>query len=232
MGMLISNEPDFMIHGVLKYQMFGQDFWITTTTIGMWILTIVILLIAVLARRTLLKAQDVPGTFQNALEYAYEMLEKMGEGILGGNTRRFINYIGTIFVFILFCNLSGLLGLRAPTADYGVTFLLGMFTFFIVNYQGIKNHGIHHFTSLFEPTPILFPINLIGELANPLSISLRLFANLLSGVIIMGLWYGMLPIFANIGIPAALHVYCDLFSGCIQTYVFCMLTMVYINDKL
>lgn len=232
MGMLISNEPDFMIHGVLQYQMFGQEFWITTTTIGMWILSIIILIIAVLANRTLKRAADVPGTFQNALEYAYEMLEKMGEGILGGNTRRFINYIGTIFLFILFCNLSGLLGLRAPTADYGVTFLLGMFTFFIVNYQGIKNRGVRHFTSLFEPVPVLFPINLIGEIANPLSISLRLFANLLSGVIIMGLWYGMLPIFVNIGIPAALHVYCDLFSGCIQTYVFCMLTMVYINDKM
>jgi F-type H+-transporting ATPase subunit a len=232
MGMLISNEPDFMIHGVLQYQMFGQSFWITTTTIGLWIVTILILILAVLANRALKNATDVPGTFQNVLEYAYEMLEKMGESILGGNTRRFINYIGTIFIFILFCNLSGLLGLRAPTADYGVTFLLGVFTFCIVNYQGIKNRGIHHFTCLFEPTPILFPINLIGEIANPISISLRLFANLLSGVIIMGLWYGMMPIFANIGIPAALHAYCDLFSGCIQTYVFCMLTMVYINDKL
>ncbi|MCI8960540.1 MAG: F0F1 ATP synthase subunit A [Lachnospiraceae bacterium] len=232
MGMLISNEPDFMIHGVLKYQMFGQDFWITTTTIGMWIVTVLILIIAVMANRALKNATDVPGRFQNALEYGYMMLEQMGETILGGNTKRFINYIGTIFLFILFCNLSGLLGLRAPTADYGVTFLLGMVTFFIVNYQGIKNHGVGHFTSLFQPTPVLFPINLIGELANPLSISLRLFANLLSGVIIMGLWYGMLPIFVNIGIPAALHAYCDLFSGCIQTYVFCMLTMVYVNDKL
>ena len=156
MGMLISNEPDFMIHGVLKYQLFGQDFWITTTTIGMWIITALILILAV----------------------------------------------------------------------------LGMFTFFIVNYQGIKNRGVRHFTSLFEPTPILFPINLIGEIANPISISLRLFANLLSGVIIMGLWYGMMPIFTNIGIPAALHVYCDVFSGAIQTYVFCMLTMVYNNDKM
>ena len=232
MGMLISNEPDFMIHGVLKYQMFGQDFWITTTTIGMWIVTVLILTIPVMANRALKNATDVPGRFQNALEYGYMMLEQMGETILGGNTKRFINYIGTIFLFILFCNLSGLLGLRAPTADYGVTFLLGMVTFFIVNYQGIKNHGVGHFTSLFQPTPVLFPINLIGELANPLSISLRLFANLLSGVIIMGLWYGMLPIFVNIGIPAALHAYCDLFSGCIQTYVFCMLTMVYVNDKL
>lgn len=232
MGTMISREPDFMIHGVLKYQMFGQDFWITTTTIGMWIISAIILIIAVMANRTLKKATDEPGSFQNALEMGYEALANMAGGILNANAGKFINYIGTIFLFILFCNLSGLLGLRAPTADYGVTFLLGMVTFFIVNYQGIKNRGVHHFTSLFEPTPILFPINLIGELANPLSISLRLFANLLSGVIIMGLWYGMMPILANIGIPAALHVYCDLFSGCIQTYVFCMLTMVYINDKM
>ncbi|MCD8221029.1 MAG: F0F1 ATP synthase subunit A [Clostridiales bacterium] len=232
MGLLISNEPDFMIHGVLEYQMFGQSFWITTTTIGAWIVTILLLIFGVLANRALKNATDVPGAFQNALEYGYEMLEKMGNSILGGNTRRFINYIGTIFLFILLCNLSGLLGLRAPTADYGVTFLLGVFTFCIVNYQGIKNRGIRHFTCLFEPTPVLFPINLIGELANPLSISLRLFANLLSGVIIMGLWYGMMPIFVDIAIPAALHAYCDLFSGCIQTYVFCMLTMVYVNDKL
>lgn len=236
MGMMkmpmIANEPDFMIHGVLKYEMFGQELWITTTTVGAWIITLTILLIGFLASRTLKKATDVPGTFQNILEYAMEMLESMADGILGKNARRFANYIGTIFLFILFCNLSGLFGLRAPTADFGVTFLLGMFTFFIVNYQGIKNRGFGHVTSLFQPIPVLFPINLIGEVANPISISLRLFANLLSGVIIMGLWYGMMPWFAKIGIPAALHVYCDLFSGCIQTYVFCMLTMVYINDKM
>ena len=104
MGMLISNEPDFMIHGVLKYQLFGQDFWITTTTIGMWIITALILILAVLANRTLKKATDQPGTFQNVLEMAYEALQGMTAGILGGNARRFINYIGTIFVFILFCN--------------------------------------------------------------------------------------------------------------------------------
>ena len=193
-----------------------------------------LLLIGVYARGKLktATASDVPGAFQSALEMGLEALENMAQGILGGNARKFVNYIGTIFLFILFCNLSGLFGLRAPTADYGVTFLLGMFTFFIVNYQGLKNRGFGHFTSLFQPIPILFPINLIGEVANPISISLRLFANLLSGVIIMGLWYGMMPWFAKIGIPAALHVYCDLFSGCIQTYVFCMLTMVYISDKM
>lgn len=236
MGMMkmpiIANEVDFMVHGVLKYELFGQELWITTTTIGAWIITLTLLLIGFLVSRMLKRATDVPGTFQNMLEYAMEMLEKMAGGILNKNARKFVNYIGTIFLFILFCNLSGLFGLRAPTADFGVTFLLGMFTFIIVNYQGIKNRGAGHFTSLFQPIPVLFPINVIGEFANPISISLRLFANLLSGVIIMGLWYGMMPWFAQIGIPAALHVYCDVFSGAIQTYVFCMLTMVYIKDKI
>ncbi len=227
-------EADFMIHGVMKYHAFGQELWISTTTIGGWIITATLLLIGFLASRKLKTVTETttPGVFQNLLEIGMEALENMAQGILGTNAKRFVNYIGTIFLFILFCNLSGLFGLRAPTADFGVTFLLGMFTFFIVNYQGIKNHGVGHFTSLLEPTPLLFPINLIGEIANPVSISLRLFANLLSGVIITGLWYGMMPWFAKIGIPAALHVYCDLFSGCIQTYVFCMLTMVYINDKM
>lgn len=238
MGMMkipmVVHEPDFMIHGVFQLEAFGQELWITDTTVGAWVITAVLLLIGLIANRKLKAAadNDVPGAFQSALEMGMEALENMAQGILGGNARKFVNYIGTIFLFILFCNLSGLFGLRAPTADYGVTFLLGMFTFFIVNYQGLKNRGVGHFTSLFQPIPVLFPINLIGEVANPISISLRLFANLLSGVIIMGLWYGMMPWFANIGIPAALHAYCDVFSGCIQTYVFCMLTMVYINDKM
>ena len=233
-GILLSGADniDFMIHGVFKYSFFGHEVWITTTHVCVLIVMLLIIGFAIVANRCMAKAREVPEGFQNVVELIVEKLDAMVDAPMGKAAPKFYNYIGTIFVFILFCNLSGLLGLRAPTADYGVTFLLGMFTFFIVNYQGIKNRGVRHFTSLFEPTPILFPINLIGEIANPISISLRLFANLLSGVIIMGLWYGMMPIFTNIGIPAALHVYCDVFSGAIQTYVFCMLTMVYINDKM
>ncbi|MCI8454572.1 MAG: F0F1 ATP synthase subunit A [Lachnospiraceae bacterium] len=225
-------EADFMIHGVIKYHLFGQELWLTTTTVGLVIVTIVLLILAFAANRAIKRATDVPGTFQNIVELGVEMLEKMSGGILGKEAGRFANYIGTLFLFILFCNVSGLFGLRTVTADFGVTFLLGLVTFGIVQYQGIKNHGAGHFTGLFKPIPVLFPINLIGEFANPISISLRLFANMLSGVIIMGLWYGMMPILVKIGIPSVLHAYCDVFSGCIQTYVFCMLTMVYVNDKL
>ena len=83
---------------------------------------------------------------------------------------------------------------------------------------------------MFQPLPLLFPINLIGEIAVPISLSLRLFGNVLSGTVIMGLLYGLLYKITW-GWPGILHVYFDLFSGCIQAYVFAMLTMVFIKDK-
>lgn len=128
-------------------------------------------------------------------------------------------------------NLSGLLGLRPPTADYGVTLPLGVITFILIQYNNIRYNKVGAFTGLFKPLPILFPINLIGEIAVPFSLSLRLFGNVVSGTVIMGLLYGLLSKFA-IGWPGILHIYFDIFSGCIQTYVFCMLSMVFINDKL
>lgn len=70
---------------------------------------------------------------------------------------------------------------------------------------------IQHFTNLFKPNPVLFPINLIGEVAVPLSLSLRLFGNIMSGTILMGLIYGLLPTVLTIGIPSVIHVYCDIF---------------------
>lgn len=229
---LISMEPDFMIKGIWKFELFGQELWITTTTVGVTIVTLVLLALAVAGGHTIKYAEMVPGVFQNILEVMMENLEKFTGGAMGKNGGPFINYIGTVFLFILFCNIAGLFGIRTPTSDFGVTFILGVFTFLIVQFQGIKNHKLGHFTGLFKPFPVLFPINVIGEIANPISLSLRLFGNMVSGVIIMGLWYGMMPLWAKIGVPAALHVYFDLFSGCIQTYVFCMLTMVYVNEKI
>ena len=79
--------------------------------------------------------------------------------------------------------------------------------------------------------PLWLPINLISEIAVPISLSLRLFANVLSGTVIMALVYTLLSKFA-IAWPAFLHVYFDLFSGAIQTYVFCMLTMTYISNAM
>ena len=80
-----------------------------------------------------------------------------------------------------------------------------------------------------DPWPFWLPINLIGDFAVPISLSLRLFANVLSGTVMMALVYGLLKVIAYAW-PAVLHVYFDMFSGAIQTYVFCMLTMTYISS--
>lgn len=118
-----ANNVDFMIKGVTKFQAFGQELWITTTEIGLSIVTIVILIIAVLANRKMKRATEVPGTFQNIVELAVESLDSLVNGTMGHNAKKFVNYIGTIFIFILFCNIGGLFGLRTPTGDFGVTFM-------------------------------------------------------------------------------------------------------------
>jgi F-type H+-transporting ATPase subunit a len=193
-----------------------------------------IMVLAVVARLKLNKANaaDTPGAYQNVVEMVIDMLGGMVNSNMGPEAKRFVNYITTLFIFIIISNVSGLLGLRPPTADYGVTLPLGLITFGMIHYCGVKKNKGKHFTALFQPFALLFPINVISEIAVPLSLSLRLFGNVMSGTVLMGLIYGLLPIFVKIGIPSVLHVYFDAFSGCIQAYVFSMLTMVYVNDKI
>ena len=232
-GMILA-EVDFYIKGLFKYKLFGQEFWITSTHVGLLIVTLLILVLMLVGRHKIVHADPAarPGTLQNMLEMFVQMMDNMVDTIMGKKGHRFKNWICIVFMFMLLCNISGLFGLRPPTADYGVTLPLGLITFAIIQISGLKAKKFNHIKALFQPTPILFPINLIGEVAVPLSLSLRLFGNIMSGTILMGLLYGLLPSALTVGIPAVVHVYCDIFSGAIQTYVFCMLTTVYINDKI
>ncbi len=231
---LLDSGADFSIKYLQEIHLFGQTFHLTTTHVGLLVISIVLIVLAVMVNRKISKSnpEDTPGMLVNIFELAVEMLDNMVKGIMGSNGRKFRNYIATVFMFALLCNISGLFGLRPPTADYGVTFAMGVLTFLIIHYNGIKKNGAGHFTALFKPIPLLFPINLIGEIAVPLSLSLRLFGNVLSGTVMMGLIYGLLSPPITTGIPAVLHIYFDIFSGCIQAYVFCMLTMVYVTDKI
>lgn len=224
-------DVDFMIHGLFKYRLFGQEFYITTTHVSILIVMIVLLVFAVIAKRKMKNPDEIPGGFQNAVEMIVEMLDKMVHGSMGKYAGKFANYIGSIFLFIFVSNISGLFGLRPPTADFGVTLPLGIMTFAIIQYNNIRYNKFGALTGLFKPLPFLFPINLIGEIAVPFSLSLRLFGNILSGTVMMSLIYTLLAPIA-IGWPGFLHIYFDIFSGAIQTYVFCMLTMVFVTDKL
>ena len=228
----LAADNDFMIKGLVSYELFGQTFWITTSHAALLLVVILLIGLAWIANRYMKKAGEVPDTFQNIIEIIVEKLDQMVGQSMGAFAGRFQNYIGTIFLFLLLCNISGIFGLRSPTADYGITLLLGLVTFALIHINGVRRHKRNHVASWFQPIPLLFPINVIGDLAVPLSLSLRLFGNVMSGTVMIGLWYGMLPWFMKLGIPAFLHAYFDLFSGAIQTYVSCMLSMVYIRDKM
>ena len=232
-GILLSADNiDFMIHGVFQYEMFGQKLWITTTHVCLFIVIVGICIFCLLANRAVKHATEVPGAFQNVVEMIVEMLDNMVKNVMGKNACAFANYIGILFMFILLSNISGLLGLRPPTADYGVTFALGIITYTLITFNKFKYQKVSGFIKgLCDPWPIWAPINVIGDIAVPISLSLRLFANVLSGTVMMALIYGLLGFIATAW-PAALHVYFDLFSGAIQTYVFSMLTMTYINNAI
>lgn len=233
-GILLTaeNEIDFFIKGVFSYNFFGTEVWITTTHICMLIIMLVLIGFSILAGRAMKKAAEVPTGFQNVVEMIVEMLDKMVMGTMGKYGKNFRNYIGTIFIFILISNISGIFGLRPPTADYGVTLPLGLLTFTLIHVNKFRYQKVSGVVKgLCDPWVFWAPINIIGDIAVPVSLSLRLFANVLSGTVMLALVYGLLNKFALIW-PAALHVYFDLFSGAIQTYVFCMLTMTYISDAM
>ena len=204
-----ADNIDFMIHGIFSIKVFGQEVWITTSHACILIVMALMVIFAIVANRKLKKAKEVPDGFQNIIELIVE-------------------------IFILMSNISGLFGLRPPTADYGTTLALALITFFMIRFNKAKHQSAKDiWTGMCSPLPpwlpIWAPINIISEIAIPISLSLRLFANVLSGTVIMALVYGLLR-FIAIAWPSVLHVYFDLFSGAIQTYVFCMLTMTYVTQ--
>ena len=218
-----------------SYQLFGQELYITTTHITTLIVMAVLIAFAFAANQAIKKADpnEVPGPFLNVIELLVEMLDNLVNSNMGAkHGPKFANYVGTIACFILLSNVSGLLGLRPPTADFGVTLPLALITWVMIQFNGFKYKKMGKIKALFEPIPVFFPINLISEFSTPVSMSLRLFGNVLSGSVMMALIYGLLPKVATLIWPAALHAYLDVFSGAIQTFVFMMLTMVFIADAI
>ncbi len=229
----MDQEVDFMIHGYLKLNFFGSEVYITTTHVCLCIVCLALIAFGLVVNRKMKHATAVPAGVQNIAEKYVEMLDGIVESGMGRHWKKYANYILTIFLFILVSNISGIFGQRPPTADYCVTLTLALISFVVIQFNALRTYGgFGYLKSMAQPVPILFPINLISEIATPLSLSLRLFGNIMGGTVMLGLVYGILPRILTVGIPVFLHVYLDLFSGAIQTYVFCMLSMVFIAQKL
>lgn len=215
-------------------KLFGKDIFIPDTIVNSWIVLIVLTIFALIVNKEIKKANvnEKPSGFLNVVEVLVEMVDGLVKSTMGSENMFFAPYILTLVLFLLLSNLIGLVGLTPPTSDYSVTLTLALMTFFLTQYYSFKTSGfLGYFKNFTEPMAFLTPLNVIGELANPISLSFRLFGNILSGVIIMGLIYSAAGYFAPIFTPL-LHGYFDVFSGVLQTFIFSMLTMIFISGAM
>jgi len=224
-------EKSFEISGpmvVASWEMFGITWNLTESVIVQWMVMLVILAVCLILG-TGLKA--VPTTRRQALaEMLISALRGMVNDGMGTKYKAYIPYIGILMVYVMFNSLISLFGLRAPMADVSVTASLAMITFFMTQYNRAKTGKLKGYLKAFvDPLPFMLPFNIIGEFANPVSMALRLFGNLVAGMVIGGLIYFALGNFAIL-IPAVASLYFDIFSAVIQSYIFVMLTMSYISS--
>ncbi|RBP65984.1 ATP synthase F0 subcomplex A subunit [Alkalibaculum bacchi] len=201
---------------------------ITTSTINMWMVMAVIIILCVVSTRNL---KTVPGKMQTISELIVTTMNNMVESTMGKKNMSFTPYMLTLIVYLAFANTVGLIGMRPPTADLNMTLALSILTFILTQFFAIKSKGIGtYLKGYIEPFPFLLPMNIMGELANPISLGFRLFGNLLGGTIIMGLLYtGLMNLIKlPLVIPIVAHAYFDIFSGLLQSFIFVMLSMVFI----
>lgn len=208
---------------------------ITNTVTVTWLIMAIVTLVSYLATRNL-KKQPTGG--QLITEAVVSSINNLTEQTMGDKLKGFAPYAGMLLIFIGISNIVGLFGLRPPTADVNTTMSMAVVTFLMIHIAGLKYNGFDYIKGFGRPFVALLPLNIMGELATPISLGFRLFGNIVGGLIIMNLLYGALgnltpsvigvPIL-QAGLPVLLHIYFDLFAGLLQSFIFAMLTMVFIS---
>ena len=229
------------------FEKFGGIFgnFVTQTTVTLTVVTLLLITLAFFATRKLTKR---PGRFQVIVEKLVSMLYDLVEGTMGKHNLKFAPYIGTLFLSSIFGTLIGMTQIfRSSTADLSVTLAWALVTSVMVWYHNIKHNGFLGWLKGFtEPIVVMTPMNIVSEIAQPVSMAFRHFGNVAGGSVLTALIYSALGLLSNavfgwlpefiatipffqVGIPAFLSVYFDLFSGFVQALVFSLLTMVYVG---
>ena len=209
----------------------GQTVYVTQTLLSTWIVMGTLILLAVVVRLRVASFKTIPGRAQNIVEALVETMANFTKSTMGEGFDGFGAYFFGVFAFILLSNYSGLARLRPPTADLAVTLALALCSFLMIHITGIRRRKWKYLKSYIEPNPVFLPINLIGTVAEPLSLGFRLFGNMLGSVVIINLVYYMLPWFLSFVLPDILHAYFDIFAGALQAFIFTVLSMTFIKQK-
>jgi len=194
-----------------------------------WLVMIFLLLLSLLATRSL---KPVPGGLQNFMEVVVGGIENMIDETMGEKGKPFFPLVATLAIFILVCNLIGLIpGFFPPTANINTTAACAVIVFFSTHFVGIRNHGFHYLKHFLGPVlwlaPLMFFIEVIGHLSRVISLTLRLFGNMNGHELVLMVFFALAPFL----IPLIMMVFGVLVSF-IQAFVFMLLTMIYIQGSL
>ncbi len=196
--------------------------FITGSVVVTWGIIVFLLVLSILTTRNM---KMVPGVLQLFMELILAGVHWMVDSTMGSHRRSFAPYLLALALYLLVANLTGLVAIRQPTADLNTTFALAGITFFLVQVNGFRAKKLGYIKSFFQPIPFMAPMNFISELALPISLSFRLFGNMLGSMIIMLMLYSFMPIL----VPIIGHGFFDVFAGVIQMFIFVMLTMTFIT---
>jgi len=211
-------------------QLHGQVFVVS------WLVIALLLGLAIAGTSNL---QQVPKGLQNFLESVYEFVSDIAENQIGEEEYKpWVPYVGTLFLFVFASNWAGALvpwkliilpegELAAPTNDINTTVALALLTSIAYFYAGLSKNGLGYFVRYVEPTPILLPINILEDFTKPLSLSFRLFGNVLADEIVVAVLALLVPLF--VPLPA---MGLGLFASAIQALIFSTLSAAYIGEAL
>lgn len=217
---------------------------ITESQINSWLVIISVFFLCLFLTRNM--KEKAQGARQHIAEWIVEKTESLVKGNMGEYFKDFAPFICAVLALSAFSSLITLLGLFPPTSDLNVVAGWALLVFILITYYKMKCGPVHYLKSFGEPVAFLTPLNVISEAATPVSMAFRHYGNILSGTVISvlvkaglqglsSLIFGRLPgllgeiPFLQIGIPAVLSVYFDVFSGCLQAFIFAMLTMLYVS---
>jgi len=194
--------------------------------------TIGITIFALVVRFILLpRFKPVPTGVQNALEMIVSLIDRFTNSIMGEKGKKLAAYVLTLGMFLAISGMMDLFGLRIPATDLNFTVAIALITFVMIFVFGIRYKGVKGLVKGYaEPMAFIAPFRIISDVIIPVSLSFRLFGNMFAGLVVMHIVYNAMGVFA-VGIPAALSIYFTLFDVGIQTFVFLMLTLSYIQEK-
>lgn len=239
-------EEGIQIHGAFIYFTVPLPFGglpVTESQVNSLAVTLSVLFLCLFLTRGMTPRGG--GKWQHFAEFIVGFTDKLVKNNMGESFSGFSPFIGAMMALSALSSLLSLLGLYPPTSDINIVGGWALLVFFLITYYKMKCGPLHYLRSFADP-PLLTPLNVISEVATPLSMAFRHYGNVLSGSVIsvllaaglsglsclvLGWLPGVLGEFPllRVGIPAILSLYFDLFSGCLQAYIFAMLTMLYVG---